>query len=95
MSVFGTLTNLVEIDLLPRPGNRCRMWGSGHGSHYRILVSRARQAPVAFYLFSVCQPIPDFPLPLQPDEAEPLVELNRIVHDLYDHAGYDCTSFSR
>ena len=89
LTVFGTLTNLVEIDLL-RAGEPMPMWGNGHGSHYRILVSRVRQRPSGdIYAFSVRQPIPDFLLPLQPDEAEPLVELNRIVHDLYERAGYD------
>jgi len=89
LSVFSTLTNLVEIDLL-RAGEPMRMWGNGHGSHYRILVSRARQQPSGeLYPFNVRQPIPDFPLPLQSDDAESLVELNRIIHDLYERAGYD------
>jgi len=89
LTVFASLTNLVEIDLL-RSGEPMRMWGNGHGSHYRILVSRAPQRPSGdLYSFSVRQPIPDFPLPLQPNDDEPLVELNRIIHDLYDRAGYD------
>jgi hypothetical protein len=89
LTVFGSRTNLVEIDLL-RAGEPMLMWGNGHDSPYRILVSRARQRPSGdLYAFSVRQSIPDFPLPLQPDEAEPLVELNRIVHDLYERAGYD------
>ena len=66
------------------------MWGNGHGSHYRILVSRACQQPSGeLYPFSVRQPIPDFPLPLQTDDTEPWVKLNRILHDLYERAGYD------
>jgi len=89
LTIFSTLTNLVEIDLL-RAGEPMPMWGDGHGNHYRILVSRARQRPSGdLYSFSVRQPIPAFPLPLQPDDAEPLVELNRLLHDLYERAGYD------
>ena len=89
LTVFGSRTNLVEIDVL-RAGEPMLMWGNGHDSHYRILVSRARQRPSDdLYAFSVRQAIPDFPLPLQPDEAEPIVELNRIVLDLYERAGYD------
>jgi hypothetical protein len=89
LTVFGTLTNLVEIDLL-RAGEPMTLWGDGHASHYRILVSRMRQRPRGdLYPFSVRQSIPDFPLPLQPDDDEPLVELNRIVHDLYERGGYD------
>lgn len=89
LTIFGSLTNLVEIDLL-RAGEPMPMWGNGHGTHYRILVSRARQRPSAdLYAFSVRQPIPDFPLPLHPDDPEPPVALNRILHELYERAGYD------
>jgi hypothetical protein len=89
LAVFGSLTNFVEIDLL-RAGEPMRMWGNGHGNHYRILVSRARQRPSGeLYPFSVRQPVPDFPLPLRPDDAEPFIELNRILHDLYERAGFD------
>ncbi|MCB9135368.1 MAG: DUF4058 family protein [Anaerolineales bacterium] len=31
-------------------------------------------------------PIPDFPLPLQRDEPEPLIPLNRVLHKLYARA---------
>ncbi len=40
-------------------------------------------------IFTVRDPIPDVPIPLQPGEAEPLLRLNQILHDLYDRAGYD------
>jgi uncharacterized protein DUF4058 len=43
------------------------------------------------YLFTIRDPIPDIPVPLQPGDAEPLVALNRLVHDVYDRAGYDLT----
>ncbi len=33
--------------------------------------------------------IPSFTLPLQPDDDEPKVDLNAILHELYDRAGYD------
>jgi hypothetical protein len=43
------------------------------------------------YLFTIRDPIPDIPIPLQPGDAEPSVALNRLVHDVYDRAGYDLT----
>jgi hypothetical protein len=87
--VLTTRTHLVEIDLL-RGGEPMRMNQNGSRSHYRILISRAPKRPRAdLYPFNVQQPIPDFDLPLQRDDAEPRVELNRILHELYDRAGYD------
>lgn len=87
--VLDGLTNLVEIDLL-RVGEPMAMEGAYPPSHYRILVSRGATRPRAdLHYFSVRDPIPDFPLPLQMDEDEPVVALNRLLHDLYDRAGYD------
>ncbi len=87
--VLASATHLVEIDLLrahqPMPAS-----GNGSSTHYRILVSRSPHRPKAdLYAFDVQEPIPAVPLPLQPGEEEPTVELNRILHDLYDRAGYD------
>lgn len=87
--VLDSLTHLIEIDLL-RGGQPMAMFGDGHGAHYRILVSREWARPQAdLYPFSVRQPIPDFPLPLQRGDAELIVPLNALLHELYDRAGYD------
>ena len=87
--VLDSLTNLVEIDLL-RAGQPMEVVGDYPPSHYRILVSRGAVRPRAdLYYFGVRDPIPDFPLPLQPDETKPLVALNQLLHDLYERAGYD------
>jgi hypothetical protein len=89
MAVLDSLTHLVEIDLL-RAGPAMPMFGDDRGAHYRILISREWQRPRADLLpFTVRQPIPDFPLPLQRGEEEPLVPLNALLHELYDRAGYD------
>lgn len=87
--VLTSRTHLVEIDLL-RAGEPMRMNQNGSRSHYRILISRSPKRPRAdLYPFNVQQPIPDFDLPLQRGDAEPRVELDRILHELYDRAGYD------
>jgi len=87
--VFASGTQLVEIDLL-RAHQPMPISGNGHPGHYRLLVSRSHRRPKAdLYTFDVQEPIPTFPLPLQPGEEEPAVDLNRILHDLYDRAGYD------
>jgi hypothetical protein len=66
--------------------------GDDAQSDYWILISRAPDRPqAAVYLFTIRDPIPDIPVPLQPGDAEPSVALNRLVHDVYDRAGYDLT----
>jgi hypothetical protein len=87
--VLASATQLVEIDLLrayqPMPAS-----GNDSSTHYRILISPSRHRPKAdLYAFDVQEPIPTFPMPLRPDEEEPTVDLNQLLHDLYDRAGYD------
>lgn len=93
MKVLASSTNLVEIDLL-RAGKPFAMQVVGQAvervSHYRIVISRSWQRPSAdLYLFNVRQPIPSFLIPLRLGEQEPVLPLNRILHDLYDQGGYD------
>ena len=88
LKVLESLTNLVEIDLL-RAHEPMPMYVD-IASHYRIVISRSHRRPSAhFYLFNLPQAIPDFPIPLQPDEEEPMLKLNQILHTLYDQGGYD------
>ena len=87
--LLGTLTHLVEIDLL-RAGEPMTMRGNDRQTHYRILISHSERRPMADLLtFSVCQPIPTFRLPLKRGDEEPVVDLGRLLHELYDRAGYD------
>jgi hypothetical protein len=87
--VLASATHLVEIDLLrayqPMPAS-----SNGSSTHYRILVSHSHHRPKAdLYAFDVQEPIPTFPMPLRPAEEEPTIDLNQLLHDLYDRAGYD------
>ncbi len=59
-------------------------------SDYRILVSRSDKRPKAeLYAFNLPDRIPQFALPLQSQDAEPWVDLQRLVHEIYDQGGYD------
>jgi hypothetical protein len=91
LRILGSATHLIEIDLL-RSGEPfpIRVQNGDPVSSYRIVVSRAQQRPLAdVYLFGLRDAIPDIPVPLRPGEAEPILRLNRILHDLYDRAGYE------
>jgi hypothetical protein len=85
---LASLTNLIEIDLLragePMPLNK------PVSSDYRILVSRGwTRRKAQLYAFGLRAPIPDFPVPLQQGEKEPLVTLNQVLHALYGRARFD------
>lgn len=59
-------------------------------SDYRILVSRGWSRPRAvLYTFNLRDAIPSFPLPLQPGEEEPALDLGPILHALYERAHFD------
>jgi hypothetical protein len=87
--VLATRTNLVEVDLL-RAGEPMPVIGAPIESDYRILVSRGDRRPRSrLYAFGLRQPIPRFPLPLLPGDSDPTVDLNSILHGLYDRARFD------
>lgn len=87
--ILASLTHLVEIDLL-RTGTPMMMLNAPGQTHYRILVSRGDRRPQAdLYAFNLPDRIPDFPLPLRPNDTEPLVDLQVILQDVYDRAGFD------
>jgi hypothetical protein len=59
-------------------------------SDYRIVVSRGDRRPLAqLYGFSVRQVIPSFPLPLQSEDTEPLVDLQALLSGVYERARYN------
>jgi hypothetical protein len=89
--VLQSSTHLVEIDLL-RAGKPMQLLGEIPPSDYRILVARQQIRPRAeLYPFNLPQPLPAFPLPLQPNDTEPSVELQPLLHQIYDQAGFDLT----
>jgi hypothetical protein len=41
------------------------------------------------FAFNLRQPIPSFNIPLLPGDEEPLLDLGRVLHELYDRARFD------
>lgn len=88
LKVLESQSHLVEIDLL-RAGDPQPMAG-GVASDYRILVSRAQRRPRAeLYPFNLREAIPQFPLPLQPGDAEPAIDLHLLLQEIYTAAALD------
>lgn len=87
--ILGSSTHLVEIDLL-RGGKSMPILGNEILADYRILVSRSNTRPKAeLYPFNLQEPIPSFPLPLRRGDTEPLLDLQTLIHEVYDRAGLD------
>jgi Protein of unknown function (DUF4058) len=87
--ILGSLSHLVEIDLL-RGGKPMQILGNEIQASYRILVSRSNSRPKAeLYPFNLPQPIPSFLLPLRKGDTEPLLDLQTLIHGVYDRAGLD------
>ncbi|MEL7039157.1 MAG: DUF4058 family protein [Cyanobacteria bacterium J06592_8] len=87
--IFGSRTHFVEIDFL-RMGEPMLIFANGIESDYRILVSRGDCRPSAdLYAFNLPQKIPAFPIPLRSGDREPLLDLQFLLNQVYDRAGYD------
>lgn len=88
-SILGSLTHLVEIDLLRR-GEPMPVLNNSIQSDYRVLVSRSDRRPLAeLYAFNLRDSLPVFLLPLREEDAEPIVSLPELFAGIYDRAGYD------
>jgi hypothetical protein len=88
--IFNSRTSLVEIDLL-RAGKPMPIEiPNPVQGEYRILLSRGKSRPRArLYVFGLRQPIPEIPIPLHPRDTEPTLDLNSVLHELYDRARFD------
>ena len=88
-TLLASAPNLVEIDLL-RQWEPLLKLPTDIRSHYRILVSACDSRPRAsLYAFNLADVIPAFPLPLATGDVEPIVNLQKLVGDIYDQSGYD------
>jgi hypothetical protein len=85
--VLASATHLTEIDLL-RGGKPFPIKSEKLGD-YRILICRGYQRPNGdLYAFSLRQPIPPVPIPLMPDEVEPILNLQPLLDRIYDKGRY-------
>lgn len=83
-----TWTHMVEVDLT-RAGEPMRFADNGSVSDYRILIRRGGTPRATLYTFGVRHAIPAFRLPLKRGDAEPVLDIGKLLHELYDRAGYD------
>lgn len=87
--IFGSLTHLIEIDLL-RSYEPMPFFSDEMQRAYRILVSRSERRPAAdLYAFNLQETIPRFSLPLREGDCEPILDLQQLLNEIYDGIGYD------
>jgi hypothetical protein len=87
-NLLKSSANFVEIDLL-RGGARMPLEGEVRG-HYVILVSRPAQRPEAeVWPVQLTEPLPEVPIPLRPGETDARLDLQAVLHRIYDAAGYE------
>lgn len=79
-------THFVEIDLLRGP----RMpWLDMPACDYCVVVSRVQRRPKAgLWPIHLRDPLPEIPIPLRPGDADVRLDLQALLHRIYDAAGY-------
>jgi hypothetical protein len=79
---------LVEIDLL-RGGERMPIQGLAT-CDYVVMVSRSYERPrVDLWPMTLRDPLPIIPIPLRPGDRDATIDLQRLLHEQYDAAGYE------
>lgn len=85
--VLGSRAHLVEIDLL-RGGPRLP-WANLPACVYSVAVSRSHRRPnTDFWPIRLRDPLPVIPIPLREGTPEPMLDLQALLHRVYDRAGY-------
>jgi hypothetical protein len=86
--ILGSSAHLVEIDLLR--GGKPMPVLDRPDCDYSVLVSRVNQRPDAgFWPIRMRSHLPEIPIPLRAPDADARLDLQAILHRLYDAAGYE------
>jgi len=79
--------HFVEIDLL-RGGTRMPVEGLAQ-CDYAIMVSRSYERPnVGLWPMKLRETLPIIPVPLKPEDPDAVLDLQQLLHETFDAAGY-------
>jgi len=85
--LLSSSIHLVEIDLL-RAWPRMPLEDLPACDYY-VMVSRSEQRPrVELWPVSLHEPLPEIPIPLRPGDPDASLDLQQLLNDQYDAAGY-------
>ena len=79
--------NFVEIDLL-RGGRRMPMQGLPPCDYCAIVARPDDPGRARYWAVTLRQPLPAVPIPLRPEDGEVTLDLQRLLHETYDEAGF-------
>ncbi len=86
--LLKSAAHFVEIDLLR--GGRPMPLEQRPRCDYSVLVSRAEARPLAgFWPIRLRQRLPVIPIPLLPGDPDAQIDLQEILHSVYDATGYE------
>lgn len=86
--ILSSNVHLVEIDLL-RGGPRMPI-GDLPQCDYYVMVSRCEERPrVGLWPIRLREPLPKIPIPLRGDDPDAAIDLQSLMHAVYDAAGYE------
>lgn len=92
--ILSSSTHLVEIDLL-RGGEPMPVEDRPE-CMYSVLVSRADERPEAgFWPLGLSTPLPVIPIPLRDPHPDASLDLQALLHRVYDEAGYEYDIYDR
>jgi len=87
-TLLGSLVHLVEIDLLR--GGRPLPLVERPLSAYAVMVSRVEQRPTAnLWPIGLRDRLPIIPVPLRSPDQDARIDLQDVLHRIYDAAGYE------
>lgn len=87
LQILNSDVHYVEIDLL-RGGPRLPVEDMPDCDYY-VLVSRAQRRPeMGLWPLTLRQPLPVIPIPLSETRPEARIDLQALLHQIYDEAGY-------
>ncbi len=86
--LLGSAAHLVELDLLR--GGRPMPSANRPDCQYSALVSRAEDRPRAgLWPIGLRERLPEIPIPLRPPDGDARIDLQEILHRVYDAYGYE------
>jgi hypothetical protein len=87
-TILGSAAHLIEIDLL-RGGPRMPIKNLPE-SDYLVMVSRSEERPdVGLWPIKLRDRLPETPIPLRNEDPDAVLDLQPILHAVYDAAGYE------